>query len=109
MSHRDARRIGEKLALSEEQRPERLRRLTKRLHSADGLDRDALRYVEQTGDERRVLRGFDVRRDIDGTPEEVREARSLNAAWGVGLRAIVACESAGDPYRLASPCTAMGW
>lgn len=24
---------------------------------------------------RRVLRGFDVRRDIDGTPEEVREGR----------------------------------
>jgi Arc/MetJ family transcription regulator len=24
---------------------------------------------------RRVLQGFDVRRDIDGTPEEVREGR----------------------------------
>jgi Arc/MetJ family transcription regulator len=24
---------------------------------------------------RRVLRGFDVRRDIDGTPEEVQEGR----------------------------------
>jgi Arc/MetJ family transcription regulator len=24
---------------------------------------------------RRMLRGFDVRRDIDGTPEEVREGR----------------------------------
>jgi Arc/MetJ family transcription regulator len=24
---------------------------------------------------RRVLRGFDVRRDIDGTPEQVREGR----------------------------------
>lgn len=24
---------------------------------------------------RRVLRGFDVRRDLDGTPEEVREGR----------------------------------
>jgi Arc/MetJ family transcription regulator len=24
---------------------------------------------------RRVLRGFDVRRDVDGTPEEVREGR----------------------------------
>lgn len=24
---------------------------------------------------RRVLRGFDVRRDIDGTPEDVREGR----------------------------------
>jgi hypothetical protein len=75
VSHRDARLIGENLALSEEGRAERLRRLIKRLHSADGLDRDALRYVEQTGDERRVLRGFDVRREIDGTPEEVREGR----------------------------------
>ena len=61
--------------LSEERRAERLRRLIKRLHSADGLDRDALRCVEQAGDERRVLRGFDVRREIDGTPEEVREGR----------------------------------
>ena len=51
MSHRDARRIGEKPALSGEQRAERLRRLTKRLHSADGLDRDALQAVEQAGDE----------------------------------------------------------
>jgi Arc/MetJ family transcription regulator len=24
---------------------------------------------------RRVLKGFDVRRDVDGTPEEVREGR----------------------------------
>jgi hypothetical protein len=58
VSHRNARRIGEKLALSEEQCAERLRRLAKRLHGADGLDRDALRYVEQTGDEWPVLRGL---------------------------------------------------
>lgn len=75
MSHRDARRIGEKPALSGGQRAERLRQLTKRLHSADGLDRDALQAVEQTGDEPQVPLGFDVRRDIDGAPEEVREGR----------------------------------
>jgi len=63
------------LALSEEQRGEWVRRLTKRLHRANGLGRDALRYVEQIGDERPVLPGFDVRRDIDGTPEEVRDGR----------------------------------
>jgi hypothetical protein len=63
------------VALSEEQRSERLRRLIKRLHSADGLDRDALRDVEKADDERPELRGFDARRDIDGTPEEVRKGR----------------------------------
>lgn len=56
MSHRDARRSGEKLALSGDQRDERLRRLTKRLHSANGLDRDALRHVMQAGDERETER-----------------------------------------------------
>lgn len=75
MRPRDARRIGEKPALSGEQRAELLRRLTKRLHSADGLDRDALQAVEQSGEDPQVRRGFDVRRDIDGTPEEVREGR----------------------------------
>jgi hypothetical protein len=75
VSHRDARRIGERPALSGKQRAERLRRLIKRLHSADGLDRDALQAVEQAGDEPQGLRGFDVRRDIDGVPEEIREGR----------------------------------
>lgn len=43
---------AEKPALSEEQRAERLRLLAKRLHSPDGLDRDALKHIEQlTGDE----------------------------------------------------------
>lgn len=43
---------AEKPALSEEQRAERLRLLVKRLHSPDGLDRDALKRIEQlTGDE----------------------------------------------------------
>jgi len=75
MSHRDARRSAEKPALSEEQRAERLRLLAKRLRHPGGLDRDALRNVERTGDERLVLRGFDVRRDMAGTPEEVRDGR----------------------------------
>jgi hypothetical protein len=44
---------AEKPALSEEQRAERLRLLTKRLHSRDGLDRDALKHIERlTGDEK---------------------------------------------------------
>ncbi len=51
MSHRDARRIGERPALNREQRVGRLRRLTRRLRSADGLDRDALRNLEQAGTE----------------------------------------------------------
>lgn len=75
MSQGDARRKGRTVALSEEQRSERLRGLIKRLHSADGLDRDALREVEKADDERPAPRGFDVRRDIDGTPEEAREKR----------------------------------
>lgn len=48
MSDREARRI-EKPALSEKRRADRLRRLTRRLRSADGLDRDALRNLEQAG------------------------------------------------------------
>lgn len=44
---------AEKPALSEEQRAERLRLLTKRLHSRDGLDRDVLKHIERlTGDEK---------------------------------------------------------
>lgn len=50
MSDREARRI-EKPALSEKRRADRLRRLTRRLRSADGLDRDALRNLEQAGTE----------------------------------------------------------
>jgi hypothetical protein len=43
---------AEKPALSEAQRAERLRLLAKRLHRPDGLDRDALKHIEQlTGDE----------------------------------------------------------
>lgn len=62
-------------ARMDEQRAERLCLLVKRLRHPGGLDRDALKYVEQAGDERRVLRDFDVRRDIDGIPEEVRKGR----------------------------------
>jgi hypothetical protein len=50
VSDREARRI-EKPALSEKGRADRLRRLTRRLRSADGLDRDALRNLEQAGTE----------------------------------------------------------
>jgi hypothetical protein len=43
---------AEKPALSEAQRIERLRLLAKRLRRPDGLDRDALKHIEQlTGDE----------------------------------------------------------
>lgn len=43
---------AEKPALSEGQRIERLRLLAKRLRRPDGLDRDALKHIEQlTGDE----------------------------------------------------------
>jgi hypothetical protein len=43
---------AEKPALSEAQRIERLRQLAKRLRRPDGLDRDALKHIEQlTGDE----------------------------------------------------------
>jgi len=51
VSHRDARRIGERPALNGKQRAERLQRLAKRLRSVDGLDRDALRNIEQAGTE----------------------------------------------------------
>lgn len=44
---------AEKPALSEAQRLERLRLLAKRLRNSEGLDRDALKHIEQlTGDER---------------------------------------------------------
>ena len=43
---------AEKPALSDEERAERLRRLTERMFSPDGLDRDTLEHIEQlTGDE----------------------------------------------------------
>lgn len=38
---------AEKPALSDEERAERLRRLTERMFSADGLDRDTLEHIEQ--------------------------------------------------------------
>lgn len=44
---------AEKPALNEAQRLERLRLLAKRLRNSEGLDRDALKHIEQlTGDER---------------------------------------------------------
>ncbi len=44
---------AEKPALSEAQRLERLRLLAKRLRNSEGLDRDALKHIEQlTGNER---------------------------------------------------------
>jgi len=44
---------AEKPALSEAQRAERLRSLANRLHSPDGLDRDALKSIEKlTGEQR---------------------------------------------------------
>jgi hypothetical protein len=44
---------AEKPALNEAQRLERLRLLSKRLRNSEGLDRDALKHIEQlTGDER---------------------------------------------------------
>lgn len=44
---------AEKPALSDAQRAARLRRLAERLHRPDGLDREALRHIEQlTGDAR---------------------------------------------------------
>ncbi len=43
---------AEKLALSDEERAERLRRLAERMFSPDGLDRDTLEHIEQlTGNE----------------------------------------------------------
>lgn len=44
---------AEKPALSEPQRVKRLRLLARRLRSPEGLDRDALKHIEQlTGDKR---------------------------------------------------------
>jgi hypothetical protein len=44
---------AEKPALSKAERAARLRRLAERLHRPDGLDREALKHIEQlTGDAR---------------------------------------------------------
>ncbi|MGH2863889.1 MAG: hypothetical protein ACRDJX_01425 [Solirubrobacteraceae bacterium] len=44
---------AEKPALSDEQRAERLRSLSERLRSTDGLDRDTLQHIEQLADAER--------------------------------------------------------
>jgi hypothetical protein len=49
----DGAPTAERPALSDGQRAERLRRLAERLRRPDGLDREALKHLEQlTGDER---------------------------------------------------------